>query len=111
MGRTTATPSRDPSAETKLPRRWTQPTRLPWRPRSKRSSAGSTTILPPRRKSTKRSKRNSKALPCPFFKRWEVPLEDQEACLEEECPEAPLLLRTPLEDLPLKKSIKRLSFL
>merc|ERR1711959_375791 len=115
--KTTATLLRYPSAARKLPRRWTQLTRVLWKARSKRLSAGSTTIPPPRRKNTKRSKRNSKALPCRSFKRWEVQQEDQEvcptweACLEEACPEAPLLLRTLPEDLRLKKLIKSVSFL
>merc|ERR1712188_228892 len=78
--KTTATLLRDPSAVRKLPRRWTQLTRVLWKARSKRLSAGSTTIPPPRRKNTKRSKRNSKALPCRSFKRWEVQQEDQEVC-------------------------------
>merc|ERR1719263_2291746 len=111
--RTTATPSRDLSAATKLHPRWTLPTRPPWRARSKRPSAGSTATLLPRRKSTRRSKRNSKASPCPFFKRWEVLLVPEVCPIWEACPEellALLLPRTLLEDLPLKKSIKRFTF-
>merc|ERR1712224_714956 len=115
--RTTATPSRDPSVVTKLLPRWTQPTRLPWKQRLKRPSAGSTATLLPKRKNTKRGKRNSKVLLCLSFKRWEVPPEPEvwavcpiwEVCLEELL--ALLLPRTLLEDLPLKKSIKRFAFL
>merc|ERR1719379_922156 len=69
----------------------------------------------PKRKNTKKSRRNSKVSPCPSSKRWEVPLEAclavcQEVCLIwEVCPvllEALLPLRTQLEDLLSKRLIK-----
>merc|ERR1712174_90769 len=72
------------------------------------------------RRSSRRSKRPLKALPCRSFRRWPV-LEAWEACPEEweawvECQEgcltwvawvALLLRTTPLVDPPLRKSIKR----
>merc|ERR1712087_495220 len=74
-----------------------------------------------RRRSSRRSKRPLKALPCRSFRRWPV-LEAWEACPEEweawvECQGgcltweawvALLLRRTPLVDPPLRKLIKRL---
>merc|ERR1712134_198800 len=88
-----------------------QLTRLRWKVRLKRLSAGSIATQLPKRKNTKKSRRNSKVSPCPSSKRWEVPLE---ACLEvcriwEVCPvllEALLPLRTQLEDLLSKRLIK-----
>merc|ERR1712182_35848 len=109
--KTTVIPSRDPSAVTKLPLRWTQLTRLRWKARLKRLSAGSIATQLPKRKNAKKSRRNSKVSPCPSSKRWEVPLE---ACLAvcliwEVCPvllEVLLPLRTQLEDLLSKRLIK-----
>merc|ERR1711924_80676 len=83
--KTTVIPSRDPSAVTKLPLRWTQLTRLRWKARLKRLSAGSIATQLPKRKNTKKSRRNSKVSPCPSSKRWEVPLEACLAVCQEVC--------------------------
>merc|ERR1712003_429283 len=77
--KTTVTLSRDQSVATKLHRKWIPPIRRPWKARLKKPLAGSTATPPPRRRNTKRSRRNSKASPCPSFRRWEVA---QEVCLE-----------------------------
>merc|ERR1712146_230565 len=106
-------------AGTRLPRRWILRTRRLWKVKLRKPSAGSTRIQRRKKRNTKKSKRNSKVLPCPFSKRWEV--EHQEAC-PVECPVecltwvvwavclvrgVRLQLMTPQEVLPLKKSIKR----
>merc|ERR1711976_482248 len=66
-----------------------------------------------RRKNTKRSKRNSKELPCPSCSPWPVPVVCLEACLQVLCPTwavclvAPLLLMTRLVVPRSKRSTKR----
>merc|ERR1712194_442622 len=104
--RTTVIHSRDPSVVTKLHRKWILLTRPLWKARLKKQSAGSTATPQQRRKSMKRSKRNSKALPCLSSKRWEVQLV-QVVCLTWELLQVVLLLLPNLqEDLPSKKLIK-----
>merc|ERR1712224_1065607 len=102
--RTIATLSRGPSVVTKLHRKWTRRIRPPWEARSKKLSAGSI-VIPP-----KRSRRNLKASPCLFCKRWEVwPVPEAcRVCLTWEPQRVvPLLPPIRLEDLLSKKSIKR----
>merc|ERR1719330_1389028 len=105
--RTTVTLSRDPSVAMKLHRKWTLPTRLPWKARLKKPSVGSTATPQLRR-------RNTKALPCRSFKRWEVapevcPEVCQVVCLTwEELLRVPRLPLTLQEDLLSKKLIKRI---
>merc|ERR1712176_1724848 len=114
--KTTATLLRDPLAAMKLHRRWIPPTRPLWKARSKKQSAGLTVTLPPKRRNTKRSRRNSRVLPCLSSRRWEVLLEVCQVVCQVVCPiwevcqelrqEAPLLQQTQLEDLRSKKLIK-----
>merc|ERR1712176_397139 len=91
-------------------RRWIPPTRPLWKARSKKQSAGLTVTLPPKRRNTKRSRRNSRVLPCLSSRRWEVLLEPEVCPIWEVCQElrqeAPLLQQTQLEDLRSKKLIK-----
>merc|ERR1711933_662249 len=112
--KTTATLSRDLLVAMKSHRRWIPPTRPLWKVRSKKRSAGWIATLLPRRRSTKRSRRSSKVLPCLSSKRWVVLLEPEvcqvvcpiwEVC-QELLQEVPLLQPTQLEDLPSKKLIK-----
>merc|ERR1712137_1180356 len=113
--RTTATPSRDPSVVRKLPPRWTLPTRPPeGKIEETISWLDSNPSAEKEEYEEKQKELEGVAL---SFKRWEVPPEPEvwavcpiwEACLEELL--ALLLPRTLLEDLPLKKSIKRFPFL
>merc|ERR1712086_779754 len=98
--KTIVIPLRDQLVVMKLPQRWILRRRPVWKEKLKKLLVGSTATLPPKRRNTKRSKRNSKVSPCLSYKRWEALLE-QEVHLE-----APLLPKTPPEGLPSKKLIK-----
>mmetsp|Transcript_142398 Transcript_142398/g.201502 ORF Transcript_142398/g.201502 Transcript_142398/m.201502 type:complete len:204 (-) Transcript_142398:24-635(-) len=108
--RTIATLSSPPSPRLRLRARSLPMTRPLLRARSRRPSAGSTAILLPRRKSTKRSKRPLKELPCQSCNPWLALLE---VCLEVLCPIWVACLEVLLQPMirlvapPLRRSTKR----
>mmetsp|Transcript_22179 Transcript_22179/g.61726 ORF Transcript_22179/g.61726 Transcript_22179/m.61726 type:complete len:213 (-) Transcript_22179:254-892(-) len=111
--RTTATPSRDPSPPTRSRTRSQPTTRPSSSPRSKRPSPGWMPTQPPRRRSTKRSRRASSLSPCQSSSPWPVePEVCQEACQAAQCqtwaaPEVPHQPLTQLADQPSRRSTKR----
>merc|ERR1712137_109737 len=110
--RTTATVSSPPSPLLRLRARSLRMTRLSSLPLLMRLLPGLTPTSLPRRKSSRRSRRLLRELPCPFFSLWEEVLP-QEVCLAAPCPIWAeqllelLLLRIPLLDPPSRRSTKR----
>merc|ERR1712078_36149 len=116
--RTIATRSSLRSVRKKLPERFPKMKRLTWMPPSRIPLPGWMPIQLPKRKNTKKSKRLSRELPCPFCNKWPaVPVAcPWVACPVVQCPIWEELLQEGLtrdtmiqpEDPPLKKLIKRL---